>query len=198
LSLLQIRVGRKKTMKKIISMILMILLLSGMACAGEVQTRESIVMVEGCGETITETLYESPQGFRIWYPADLFTVAHEEGSDCFETIPGFADAGVAIADVQTTSEYVDERMNAEVEKALANGAVIPVEAEEWQLENGISVKYAEIVYGDSCNPLYYLYGKGRVFCLSCYYPLEAAEGIGARIQRMISTFEQIEETFRHL
>jgi len=179
-------------MKKILSMILMVLLLAGIACAEEVQTRETVVLVEGCEETIIETLYESPQGFQIWYPADLFTAVHEDGSDFFESTPGFVEAGVAITDAQTTSEYVGEMMNAEVEKAIANSAVIPGEVEEWKLESGISVQYAEILYGDSCNPLYYLYENDRVFIVSCYYPLEAAEGIGARIKSMISSFEWVE------
>lgn len=180
-------------MKKVLTLTLAIFmfLYAGIACAENVQTRESTVMIEGTEESITETLYESPQGFRIWYPADLFIVTHEDGNDYFGTVPGFVDAGVAIVDGQMSYQAADEMLGAEIEMSIANGGSMMGEIEEWKLESGVIVKHVEIIYGDNHNPVYNLYGSDRVFCISCYYPAEAAEGIGARIERMISTFELV-------
>jgi len=178
-------------MKKVLVLTLAMFMFvyTGIACAENVQTRESVVMIEGTEEFITETLYESPQGFLVWYPADLFAVTHEEGTDYFDTAPDFIEAGVAIVDGQMSYQAADEMLEAEIEMSIANGGSVIGEIEEWQLESGMTVKHAQIIYGDNHNPIYYLYGRDRVFCVSCYYPAEAAEGIGARIERMVSTFE---------
>ena len=58
-------------MKRIISITLILLLLTGAACA---ETRESVIYLEGEPEPVTETLYETPWGFSFWYDADLLTV----------------------------------------------------------------------------------------------------------------------------
>lgn len=171
---------------------LMVLLLTGTAHAGDAHTRESIMMIEGSEETIIETLYESPQGFRIWYPADLFVVTHEKSNDYFDTNPEYADAGVAITEEQMSYEDIEEMLSADIELSLANDGIVPEAIEAWQMESGLNVKYVNIIFNDVYSPLYYLYENDRVFCISCYYPVEAAEGIGARIEKMISSFEWIE------
>ena len=58
-------------MKRIFSITLILLLLTGAACA---ETRESVIYLEGEPEPVTETLYETPWGCSFWYDADLLTV----------------------------------------------------------------------------------------------------------------------------
>ncbi len=178
-------------MKKILFIILSILLLSGMACAEEAQTRESIIIIEGYEETIVETLYESPQGFRIWYPADLFVVTHEEGNDYFESDAEIIDVGLAIVDSQVSHEFVDELLAEMLEISIANDGQIMGEVEQRELASGVTVRHVDIVFDDDFNSIYYVYGAQQVFCISCYYPMDAAEGWDARIEQMISTFEWI-------
>ena len=180
-------------MKKVLVLTLAMFMFvyAGIACAENLQTRESIVMIEGTEEIITETLYESPQGFLVWYPADLFVATHEEETDYFDTASGFVEAGVAIVDGQMSYQAADEMLEVSIEMSIANGGNMIGDIREWQLDSGVIVKHAQIIYGDDHNPIYYLYGGDRVFCVSCYYPAEAAEGIGTRIERMISTFELV-------
>lgn len=179
-------------MKRFLSAILAALLLIGAACADEARTRESIATIEGLEETIVETLYESPQGFRVWYPADLFDVSHEDGNDYFLSAVAGADVGVAIVDPQMPSEYIDEFVAELLEISIANDGRIMGEVEQRELASGITVKHADIVFDDDFNSVYYVYDAHRLFCISCYYPTEAAEGWGARIEQMISTIEWVD------
>ena len=98
--------------------------------------------------------------------------------------------GVSIADGEMDPEYADETLEGEIEIALANGAELVGDIRERQLENGAIIKCAELVYGDAFNPIYYICAEDRVFCVACFYPAEAAEGYGMRIEQMLSTFEQ--------
>lgn len=179
-------------MKRILLFVLVVIMLAGTATV-HAQTRECMIIIEGYEEIITETLYESPQGFRIWYPADIFAVTHEDGNDYIDSVDGIIDMCVAIVDGRMSYEAADEMMDADIEMSIANGAEILGEIETWTLDSGMTVKHVDIAYNDEYNPIYYLYGSGRVFCISCHYPAEAAEGFGARIEQMISSFELIPE-----
>ena len=177
-------------MKKILAVILSIAMLMCAAAAAEsAVTRETTIMIEGTEETIVETLYESPLGYRVWYPADWFAASHEGECDFFDSVDEEANVGVSIADQQIAPEYADETLAGEVEIALANGGELVGDVREWQLESGAIVKCAELVYGDAFNPSYYICVEDKVFCVACFYPAEAAEGYGRRIEQMISTFE---------
>ncbi len=177
-------------MKKILAVILSVAMIMCLSAAAEsAVTREKIIMIEGTEEIIVETLYESPLGYLLWYPADWFAAAHEEECDLFDAIDEEANVGVSIANQEITPEYADESLNAEVEIALANGAVMAGDIRQWQLESGAIIKAAELIYGDDVNMIYYICVEDKVFCVACFYPVEAAEGFGRRIEQMISTFE---------
>ena len=177
-------------MKKILAAILAFAM---MLCAAAVEesavTREKIIMIEGTEEVIVETLYESPLGYRLWYPADWFTAYHEEACDFFDAIDEEANVGVSIADQEITPEYADETLTGEIEIALANGGELVGDIRQWQLESGAIIKSAELIYGDNVNMIYYICVEDKVFCVACFYTVEAAEGFGRRIEEMISTFE---------
>ena len=180
-------------MKRILAVILSIaMMLCASAIAESAVTREITFMIEGTEETIIETLYESPLGYRVWYPADWFVASHEEECDFFDAIDESANVGVSIADGEMSPEYVDEMLAAEVEIGLANGAEMVGEIREWQLENGAIIKCAEMIYGDECNRIYYICCGDSVFNVACFCPLEAVEGYGMRIEQMLSSFEQIQ------
>ena len=174
-------------MKKLFSLALTLVLLAGFTCAHAAQTRERVIMIEGCEETIVETLYESALGYQIWYPADLLQAYMQDGSDYFDSPDG--SVGVAIVASNMSPEYVDEDMEALIELSVANGGEVLGEVEHWETELGVNVKHVDIIYDSTYNSAYTLYGTDWVFDVSCHYPQEAAEGFGTRIEQMLSTFE---------
>jgi len=179
-------------MKRMLAMILVIvLMLCAVAVAESAVIREKTIMIEGTDEVIVETLYESPLGYQLWYPADWFAAYHEEECDFFDAIDEEANVGVSIADQEITPEYADETLTGEIEIALANGGELVGDIRQWQLESGATVKCAELTYGDAFNPVYYICVEDKVFCVACFYPADAAEGFGRRIEEMITTFEWI-------
>lgn len=177
--------------RKILAMMLVIVLMPCAAVAESAVTREQTIMIEGTEEVIVETLYESPLGYRLWYPADWFVASHEGECDFFDSVDKEANVGVSIADQEISPEYADESLNAEIEIARANGGELIGDIREWQLESGAIIKCAELAYGDTFNPIYYICVEDKVFCVACFYPAEAAEGFGMRIEQLISTFEYL-------
>lgn len=179
-------------MKKTLAIILFVIMaVSSIALASPVQTREGVIMLEGMEEPVTETLYESVNGFSLWYPADTFAIVQENGNDVIRP----ADA--SIEGVSLIIVPVD--IPVEESEALileATGGYMPGEAEiseiaEWQLESGLNVKSVDALCEGVINRFYLITGHDRVYCLTATYSLEAAEGFGARLDHIVATFEVV-------
>ncbi len=62
-----------------------------------------------------------------------------------------------------------------IEISVAHGCQIAGEPEQWESASGVQVKRMNLVYDDSFDTVCYMYGAGHLFCISCRFPLEAAE-----------------------
>lgn len=179
-------------MKRALAIILFaILAVSSIAFASPVETRESVIALEGMEEPVTETLYESVNGFSIWYPADTFAIVQEHGNDVIRP----ADASIeGVSLIIVPVDIPVEESEALIHEAT--GGYMPGEAEiseitEWQLESGLNVKSVDALCEGVINRFYLIAGSDRVYCLTATYPLEAAEGFGTRFDYIVATFEVV-------
>jgi hypothetical protein len=176
-------------MKRVYVFILAFILLAGsVACA---QTRESVIILEGMEEKITETLYESPDGFRLWYPEDMFRIEDFYGNDrvlpADETVEG-VELIVVPVDIPTEEAGA---MIAEATGGYMEGEAEIGEIEEYSLASGLEVKSVQVLCEGMISRFYLITGNESVFCLTAMYPLEAAEGFGVRINAIVDTFETV-------
>ena len=176
----------KRVSVLILAFILVICVCS--AWAQEIITRESTVLLEGMDESI-ETRYDDPDGLTFWYSADLFAVSEEYGNirlvPLDETIENMSLMIVPVdIPVEESEAFIHE----------ATGGYMPGEAEiseitESKLESGLDVKHVQAVMQNEIHSYYLITGEDKVYCVTAIFPVEAAEGFGARMAHIISTFE---------
>lgn len=162
---------------------------SAAATAEPVQSRESTIVVEGTEENITELLYESVNGFSLWYPVENFLIVHENGIDVVYP------ADEEIENVSMTIVPVDIPMDEAA--ALIDEAIGSYDAEkdtisdvtEGELDSGLNIKYVEVLSEGMVNRFYLVTGEDKVFCLNAAFPVEATEGFGTRLERIVFTME---------
>ena len=178
-------------MKRVFAFILAFILMT--VCAAGAQTRESVITLEGMEEKITETLYESPNGFSLWYPDDTFMIGDFYGNDRLlpadETIEG-VELIIVPVDIPVEGS---EGMIYEAVGGYMDGEAEIGEIEEYSLASGLDVKTVQVLCEGIISRFYLITGNDRVFCLTAMYPLEAAEGFGARINAVVETFETVSE-----
>ena len=180
-------------MKRVFAVILMIMLAvtGSVGCAQEIRTRENTVVIGGIEEKITETMYVSPSGFTLWYPADMFAVAQDNENECITPVNA-ADGAcyLMIVPVEIPVEEADAFIH-EATGGYMEGEAEISEIQEGQLDSGLDVKSVQAVTAEEYHRYYLITGKGRVFCVTAIFPLEAAEGFGARMEQIIATFDVV-------
>lgn len=173
-------------MKRWMAAVLCMLMLSCCVSAEET-VRVHEMLLEGINEQVTETLYQSGEGYEIWYPSDYLTPGEQYGHTClypigaegegdtyFLIVPAQADPADAEA---LLSEAVggfgpDAQISEPVWTTNESGALLgSVQAEE----DGVIYRY------------YLAAGAEELLLITSCFPAEAAEGFGARFDRMAET-----------
>jgi len=176
-------------MKRVFAFILACILMMTAGSAFAQETRERTVMLEGIEETITETMYLSPNGFSLWYPADLFKVVSEYGHETIvpadETIENVSLMIVPVdIPVEESEAFIYEATGGYMEDEAEIS-----EVQEGKLDSGLDVKSVQAALAEEIHRFYLITGADKVFCLTAMFPIETAEGFGARMEQIISTFD---------
>ena len=186
-------------MKKLFSVLIAaVMLLTCFAAAEAIQpeTRESVIMLEGIEETITETLHADEAGYSIWYQAELFALEAADGQAHFFAIdstaegeePGLltSDSYLLVVPVEITQEEIDAFLM-EATGGFDPEAATIGEVFRETLENGAELSRVS-VFDETTAYSYYIVTNGDiVLCVSAICPLEAMEGWGARFDHMVKT-----------
>lgn len=176
----------KRTLVILIALLLSIAVLGAFA-EGEV-TRENVLMIEGTEEKITEQLYESYKGYAIWYCPDFFSISSGIGVDTVNSNDADSDdVYMTIVPVEIPMEYADGLLDEAVGGYDSQNAIIG-EVSERHPESGFSVKSVEVVSEGMISRFYLICGNDKVFCLNAFFPEEAAEGIGVRLEAIVDSF----------
>lgn len=177
-------------MKKVLA-ILIVLTLSAACFAGFAEgadTRESVLIIEGTEEKITEQLYESFKGYSIWYSTDTFAIHSGIGYDTVSPIDAsIDDVYMTIVPVEIAIEDADALLDEAVGGYDPENAIIS-DVSERQLESGFSVKSVEVQSEGMINRFYLICGNDKVFCLNAFFPEEAIEGYGVRLEAIVDSF----------
>lgn len=156
-------------------------------------TKESVITLEGMQETLTLTLYEGPRGYRLWYDANMFALATpDEGSDIDAFVPQNPDAvsGVGLyINYSARLDYTLQMAREDVRKSLEENGYTVTEADAKLLFPNNEAYGFHAVKDMSAVDKYVVAAQTGEFYITLEYPLEAAEGFGARLLSMAATFE---------
>ena len=159
-------------------------------------TRIGTIELEGMQEAVNEALYESPRGYQLWIDTDRFAyVEPDEGSDidAFEPIAPDALDGVGLyINYSKQLDYPLDMAREDVQKVLVENGYTITEINVTALFPDVEAYGFHAIKGDMVVEKYIVSAKGGAFYLSLEYPLIAAEGFGARLFHMISTFKPVE------
>lgn len=179
-------------MKKFLAILTACMLLCGAAMAettSAADTRVSVILIEGTEEEITETLYESEQGYSLWYDAERLVPTELYGHTCFAPDATIEEPAISLL-------IVDTDINPEDGEAFLGEAVggygpeAEISEPAWEtLENGITIGTISAVEEGVVYRFYLVMDDVNVLCLTATYPLEAAEGFGVRFDHMVRTIE---------
>ncbi len=165
---------KKKSMGLFLTALCILLTLS----TSLAETRRGVIFLEGMEESIEETLFTSRQGFSFWYAADQFDVYDgelhfQEGAVVDALYPdGY---GYAILNRITEKDAVACIKGLRMDIA-AQSAVSRVQKEvSREVENGV-VQFRTLIAENG----QYLIAEGA-------YPLDAAEGTGKYLQRVLDS-----------
>lgn len=180
-------------MRALLALVLLMCLAVPGVAEGAV-TRQETIYLEGQPEEITETLYESKLGYSLWYEADSFSVQPAEDAaacDVFYPTDGsdMENCQLRIARKGAVESDADfQALMAEIaEDAFGSArtdALYDVELETLWPYQGVSATLEE---QNSVRDLYGIHTPNGVYVIQLAYPLEAAEGWGARMKRLLST-----------
>ncbi len=182
-------------MKRILmfTIALMMILASAFALAETIPaTREETISVEGTPEQITLTLFESERGYSLWYDANMFAfIPADEGNDIDTFRPASSEA------VENVGLYINysNQLDYTISEAGKDTAIS-------LLDNGYQISKIDVaslfpqyeaqgfhgIKGDQVIEKYVVASQTGLFYLTLEYPLEAAEGFGARLIYTISSF----------
>lgn len=180
-------------MKKVSAFILGFILVfcANPVFAQEMPARESGVVIEGIEETISETRYESENGFALWYPSETFRVYSEYGHETIvpldETVD---DVSLMIVPVDIPVDQAEAFIHEATGGYMPDEAVIS-EITEWKLDSGLNVKTVQATLAEEIHRFYLITGEESVYCVTAMFPLEALEGYGVRLERIVSTMEAV-------
>lgn len=157
------------------------------------QTKESIIYLEGMPETVTLTLFESEQGYRLWYDANTFIYApagEEEYEDVFRPANPNAVEGVYLSvRYEYKEDYTLEDAGRDMEKSLQDSGyqVAPVDTSE--MFPACRSFGFHSVNADSAKDTYIIEAEEGQYYITAAYPLIAEEGFGGRLRQTVATFE---------
>ena len=157
------------------------------------QTKESTIYLEGMPETITLTLFESEQGFRLWYDANMFNFApakEEEYDDVFRPANPDAVEGVYLS-IRFSSklDYTLEDAGRDVEKSLQENGYTVTALDTSEIFPAYRSFGFHGVNVESVMEKYIVEAEEGQYYITASYPLIAAEGFGGRLHQTVATFE---------
>ncbi len=157
------------------------------------QTKESTIYLEGMPETVTLTLFESEQGYRLWYDANMFTFApaqEEEYEDVFRPASPDAVEGVYLSiRYSDQQDYTLEDARLDVLKSLKESGYSANEIVTEELFPAYRSFGFHGVSVDSVLETYIVEVEEGQYHITAAYPLIAAEGFGGRLHQTVATFE---------
>jgi len=165
-------------MKKLtaIGWLVVALCLALIAPCAAAQTRQGVIFLEGMEETIEETLYESPDGFCFWYPAERL-----------EAGPGEIDG---IAGIVVSNSLSDDGM---VLSAISEDAAAEYAADGFETlaaqsaRTQIQVELANALNGQEYTFRTLIAARGRYLLAVGHCAQEAAEGNAKLFQRVLDS-----------
>lgn len=186
-------------MKKWIAAVLCIMMLTGCALAGEtVRVRE--MMLEGMPEQVNETLYQSGDGYELWYPSDYLAPGEQYGHVSFRPVGAEEENSVYFLIVPAQADPADAEL-------LLNEAVggfgpdAQISEVNWTTTEGGALLGAVQAAADGVCYRHYLVTDedDELLLITACFPAEAAEGFGVRFDRMAETiaFAQIPLSARY-
>ena len=173
-------------MKRLMAALLCLMLIVSGAFAEET-VRTGMMMLEGVNEEFEETLFQSEDGYALWYPSDELTVGEKYGHVCFYPVGAGEESDVYFMIVPSEANPADaEALLSEAVGGFGQDAVIG-EAKWTTTESGALLGSQEAAEGDSVYR-YYLAAEGEgLLLITACFPLDAAEGFSARFDRMAGT-----------
>ncbi len=185
-----------KLTRLILAMMLLLCLTLGAVAETAPATRVGTIELEGTQEPVNEAVYESPRGYRLWIDIDRFAyVEPEEGNDidAFEPFDPNALDGVGLYITYSAQpDYTLEMARDDLAKSLTENGYAVTEIDAKLLFPNYEAYGFHAVKEDMVVEKYIVAAKAGQFYLSREYPLMAAEGFGARLWHMVSTFELVE------
>lgn len=155
----------------------------------EVRTRT--VSMEGEPEDITETRYENPYGYSLWY-GDAFIIKQDDtDASMVEFVPVDPDALAPVSLTIARNEVEDGE--ALFEEALADHRAAGFEVGEIEtgtLESGLAYRQCECVSEGVVSRFTLVEGDMGSYCVTATFPVEAAEGYGVRLDMAVKTIEE--------
>lgn len=151
-----------------------LLCLTALFGAARAETRVGTIALEGMEEAVEETLYESPQGFSLWYAADVLEVYEGEAGGA---------AGTVVA-ARNTDDYIVLSVIPEAEAAecaQSAGAELPGTGARAQTE------LPQEAEGGAFRMLTLISENGRYLKAEGRVSMETAEGIGKYLQRALDS-----------
>lgn len=152
------------------------LFLRMMLPAALAETRESVIMLEGMEEPITETLFVSPAGFSFWYADEQLAAKPEPTLDDYTVV---------------TPLYSDDRMVLRMiteEEARLYAAVIHMDLPD--PADSVSRRHETISLEEPGGPIFFfsLLAQGGHYLLAVgHYARDAAEGNAKYFQRVLDS-----------
>ena len=173
-------------MRKLLAILLAALLLAVPALAeAPVQTRTSVLEIEGVGEEVVETLFEG-EGFSLWYPSELLKATDYYGNVSFVPVD---EAVTDVTFIVVFAEIPAEESEAFI--AEATGGYEPEwvisEVSEMATESENAVLTVEAVLDGETHRYYLVQGEAGCLCITAMFPTEAAEGYGVRFDALVKT-----------
>ena len=182
-----------KLARILLAMALIVCIAQGAMAETAPATRVGSIELEGMEEAVNEALYESPRGYRLWIDTDRFAyVEPGEGNDidAFEPFDPNALEGVGLyINYSAQLDYTLDMAREDVEHSLAKNGYVVTEIDAKLLFPHYEAYGFHAVKDERVVKKYIIAAETGEFYLSLEYPLAAAEGFGARLWHMASTFE---------
>lgn len=158
----------------------------------EAQTRTYEYEVEGVKTEYTETLFESADGFRIWYPADLLEAAEVLGHEGFVQAEVPEGTGVSFMMVPGEASLDMDVMLKEATSNFNDGTYETVnvgETVELESESGMTIKYMDVIHDDTADRFYAISDGVTAMLVTVTASAEELEEMGMYLDRMAQTVE---------
>ena len=158
----------------------------------EPEKRTASIKLEGTEESFTEVQYISKAGFTIWYPEYILEPYKLNGYDGF-VVPGQGtDSLVKVTFVPSEEVDLDQSFlkeaagNFKSSKEYKKVTISKIKKLN-AADKDVSIKTIEVVHDDTADRFYLVKGKEHVLLVTVSLPKEALEGMGERINQMLTT-----------